>query len=453
MSRANSRKRIAVIAPRNRVWAWHHKCIFTLGQTYDVDVYTNALMPRYPFLVRFWIFLESYIFKGFNFAKFAAINAVPWRHVDGSNYAFVLNLSEVPMADLIVPILEICFGDQTDSLGLFATLLARKNPFLSIRLAGQKEPLVASYLAIPDRIVLLRGLQFSFARLTVLIERAIRHLTDGSRAAMLPKQTCDLAAYSTGHWFLFITRFFVDKVLGRLLRGLQYKEHWSIALFWANRWNIPHEVPLQEFRVLQDDGRRFYADPFLITDNEQKWLFVEEFDYRTNKGIISCANVTEGQMCKSPRSVLERAYHLSFPFLFRHDADIYMIPESGSNRTVELYWARSFPFEWELARVLLEGIELYDATVLQHKNRWWLFAAAATEGGSAQDELVIYYSEALEGPWQPHPLNPVKSDCRSARPAGHIISDGDRLLRPAQDCEHGYGTALVWFEIEELTLS
>src|SRR5262249_32249988 len=148
----------------------------------------------------------------------------------------------------------------------------------------------------------------------------------------------------------------------------------------------------------------------------------------------------------------ERPYHLSYPFLFRHGESIYMIPETGSNRQVELYRARSFPFEWELSRILLEDIELYDVTLLQHKNVWWLFAAAAHDRGSAHDELVIFYSESLEGPWKPHPLNPVKSDCRSARPAGAVVTDGERLLRPAQDCERGYGTGLVWLEITELTL-
>src|SRR5262249_43618334 len=106
---------------------------------------------------------------------------------------------------------------------------------------------------------------------------------------------------------------------------------------------------------------------------------------------------------------------------------------------------------WELSQILLEGIDLYDPTLLQHKGIWWLFAALAHEGGSAQDELVIFYSERLEGPWQSHQLNPVKSDCRSARPAGRILVVGDRLLRPAQDCEAGYGTGLVWLEIDELT--
>jgi hypothetical protein len=63
----------------------------------------------------------------------------------------------------------------------------------------------------------------------------------------------------------------------------------------------------------------------------------------------------------------------------------------------------------------------------------------------------VFYSDRLSGPWRAHHGNPVKSDCRGARPAGRIVRQDRRLLRPAQDCEQGYGTGVVWQEILELT--
>jgi hypothetical protein len=75
----------------------------------------------------------------------------------------------------------------------------------------------------------------------------------------------------------------------------------------------------------------------------------------------------------------------------------------------------------------------------------------AQHGTTDHDELFIFYSDALAGPWRPHPDNPVKSDCRSARPAGRIVRRGDRLFRPAQDCEEAYGSGIVWHEILELS--
>ena len=94
---------------------------------------------------------------------------------------------------------------------------------------------------------------------------------------------------------------------------------------------------------------------------------------------------------------------------------------------------------------------LVDPTIVDHEGRLWLLAGAATQGGSDWDELFAWHAPALEGPWTPHRLNPIKSDCRSARPGGRPLRIGGRLLRPAQRCERGYGEALAWLEIRTLT--
>ena len=452
MSSTESRKRIAVIIPQNRVWGWHLKAISALERKYDVDIYSNSLAPPYPLLMRIWLLIERRLFGEIPIARSVVKSAKPWQQIEGSNCLFVLNLSEAEIDSPTCPILEPRVGNRADSLGLIAALVVGKNPFLSINLAGQEKPIVASYPAIPDKIVLLRGLQLAFARLVALVERASDYLAKGLSAATQPDDAGSPATYSDVHFLLFIARFALDKVFGRMLRGVRYPETWFTALLQADQWRIPNNGPIRNYQVLADDGRRFYADPFIFTNNRQKWLFVEELNYKTGKGVISCARVSGPETCERPRPVLERPYHLSYPNVFRHAGEIYMIPESADNRTVELYRATSFPFQWELSKLLLQDVALYDATLLQHKNRWWLFAAISHEDGSAFDELAIYHSESLDGPWQPHPLNPVKSDCRSSRPAGQIIVDGERILRPAQDCEHSYGDALVWHEIDELSL-
>jgi hypothetical protein len=291
----------------------------------------------------------------------------------------------------------------------------------------------------------------SFSRLVALTARAAHHLSAGSRAP-IPSES---AAVSHQLSSLRILGFFVRSILGGLFRVLirqfQLRGQWSTALLPSNDFDIPSGIPLQKFAVLPDDRRRFYADPFVLSENGKTWLFVEEFEYATNRGVISCALVKKNGEIGRPRSVLERPYHLSYPFVFRHGSDIFMIPETGGNRTIELYRARSFPCDWVLCKVLMEDTEAYDVTLLQHQGQWWIFCSVAQPGGSTQDELAIFYSDALEGPWTPHPLNPVKSDCRSARPAGKVVVQNGRLLRPAQDCEESYGAGLVWLEIEELT--
>ena len=145
-----------------------------------------------------------------------------------------------------------------------------------------------------------------------------------------------------------------------------------------------------------------------------------------------------------PASALTRAYHVSYPFVFRHRDDIFMIPESLENETVDLYRAVDFPSGWVLEQRLLSGVYAVDATLFEESSRLWLFLNLAEPGASLNDELHVYSSASLVGPWVAHPENPVVSDVRRARPAGRIFRHGGRLIRPSQDCSHGYGTAVVF---------
>ena len=188
-------------------------------------------------------------------------------------------------------------------------------------------------------------------------------------------------------------------------------------------------------------------NPFLFSCQGRNFMFVEDFPDATQKGVISAAEIVGDALVNAPVPVLERPYHLSYPLVLANGDAIYMLPETSANNALELYRAIEFPWKWQLDRVLIEGLSVADATPLFHDGRWWLFAAAAEHGTTDQDELLIFHSEKLTGPWRAHPGNPVKSDCRSARPGGRIQRQGPRLLRPAQDCEDSYGTGLVWLEI------
>lgn len=102
---------------------------------------------------------------------------------------------------------------------------------------------------------------------------------------------------------------------------------------------------------------------------------------------------------------------------------------------------------------LMENIRAGDATLYFADNRWWMFAnISETKGASLADELCIFSStELLSQDWQPHPANPVVSDCRNARPAGRVFKHGNQLYRPAQNSSFRYGYGFNLNEITRLT--
>jgi hypothetical protein len=105
-----------------------------------------------------------------------------------------------------------------------------------------------------------------------------------------------------------------------------------------------------------------------------------------------------------------------------------------------------------LRGAVLSGVRAVDATLLEHAGRLWLFVNLAEPGAAVDDELHLFTSSELGGPWVPHRENPIVSDVGRARPAGRVFRRDGELVRPAQDGSRGYGRAVVLNRIDVLTL-
>lgn len=245
-------------------------------------------------------------------------------------------------------------------------------------------------------------------------------------------------------------RYAVAKVQSLVLR-----EQWFVAyrMAPAREADTAGGAPASSyhrFTRLLPPRDRFWADPFPVAHAGRHYLFVEELPYATDRGRIVYFEIDATGAAHGPRVALERDYHLSYPFVFAWNGTQYMVPETEQSGRVELYRAVSFPDRWELDRVLLD-LAAVDATLAEIDGRWWMFANVAPPRTSSCDELHVYHADSPLGPWTPHAMNPVKSDVRSARPAGRVFTWRGRHYRPAQDCALRYGHAMVVHEIVRLT--
>jgi hypothetical protein len=209
---------------------------------------------------------------------------------------------------------------------------------------------------------------------------------------------------------------------------------------------------LAGFTRLVPPKDRDWADPFVIEKNGRYFVFFEELPYAQGKAHISMMEISRDGRLSPVQRVLETDYHLSYPFVFEHEGQLYMIPESGRNSSVELYRCVDFPLAWRLERVLIDGVRLVDATLHKGRDRWWMFANSAAGGSRVfDDELHVFHADRLLGEWKPHPRNPVKSDARSSRPAGRLFEREGVLYRPAQVCVPRYGAGLAIQRVTKLT--
>jgi hypothetical protein len=226
-------------------------------------------------------------------------------------------------------------------------------------------------------------------------------------------------------------------------------EQWFLAFKFKASLIAPD---LAGFTRLVPPKDRDWADPFVLEKNGRWFVFFEELPYAAGKAHISMMEIDAAGRCSKPVRCIERDYHLSYPFVFEHDGDLYMLPETAKNRTLELWRCVDFPTRWKLERTLMEGVRMVDATLHRAASRWWLFANCAPgDSRIYDDELNLFHAESLDGDWHPHPANPVKSDARSARPAGRLFTRDGQLYRPAQVCVPRYGAGIALHRVTKLT--
>lgn len=197
---------------------------------------------------------------------------------------------------------------------------------------------------------------------------------------------------------------------------------------------------------------RYWGDPFVVQRDGCYHVFIEEKLYATGLGRIACLTLDAAGKLLEQQTVLERPYHLSYPFLFEQGGELFMIPETAAQRTVELYRCTHFPERWEFVRALMSDIYAVDATLWKQDSTYWLFTNVKMPGASSLDALYLFHATDLTGAkWTPHPRNPIVRDIRSARPGGRIFLQDGKLIRPSQDSGPRYGYALKFNRISKLS--
>lgn len=250
----------------------------------------------------------------------------------------------------------------------------------------------------------------------------------------------------------------LSKILARtLIQRARYAivgqelPHWTLGVKANSSSRNYGSLNLRAFRWIQSPRGHFYADPFVIEQEGKPWVFFEDLPYSTEKGIIVCAEINRDGTLSQTIPVLDLPYHLSYPCIFRDNEELYMVPESVADGTVQLYRCERFPDVWRPARILLRAPAV-DTTVWVENGFYWFFVTLQEpRGGGLQ--LWLFYSRSLTGELVRHPRSPISTDIRFSRGAGAMFRENGKLIRPSQDCSGSYGRRIVFNEITALNES
>lgn len=203
---------------------------------------------------------------------------------------------------------------------------------------------------------------------------------------------------------------------------------WSVA-YQKRDWR---DVDMANAVKIIRPDRHFLADPFVVREGGRDYCFLEDYDYSTAKGHIAAYELHDDS-AECLGNALVEPFHLSFPYMFRYESELYMCPETSRNRQIRVYKCLHFPLQWQLHTVLMDDVSAADTMPFERDGRWWMLTNRdVTESGDYCTELSIYWAESpLSSHWTAHPANPVLIDAAKGRNAG-LLFDASHIYRVAQ---------------------
>jgi len=203
------------------------------------------------------------------------------------------------------------------------------------------------------------------------------------------------------------------------------------------------------YKTIPHSDNEWFADPFVYCHNGEYYVFMEVMMNGKGYAGIGYSKIVDGELTK-PEVVIDYGKHLSFPFVFDFEGEIFIMPESCSEQKIKLFKCVEFPTKWEEYSFCEDKRAFYDTVLFEEKGRNYLFTSHPTTDlyGSK-----LYLME-LEGKCTDLKIaseKVISEDYSNSRQAGKMLRRDGKLIRVAQDCsKNEYGRALEFLEVDSL---
>lgn len=192
------------------------------------------------------------------------------------------------------------------------------------------------------------------------------------------------------------------------------------------------------------------ADPFLFVKDDRLFLFYENKTVFHN-GYIMMTSTNDLISWTNPIIVLEETCHLSYPWVFEENGQVYMIPETSGLKEIRLYKANHSLTDFKFVKTILKdevnrlnGFSFSDTSIIKKDHMYYLLTTVNDNGANI---LKLYFSEHFDFGYTEHSASPIFVGNKYGRNAGCLYKYNDKLYRFAQDCVKRYGDNVHVLEV------
>jgi hypothetical protein len=220
------------------------------------------------------------------------------------------------------------------------------------------------------------------------------------------------------------------------------EQHWTLGFIEQPLKDIVEGKPFEIQYVKGMPRDRWFADPFILDhDDNTISVLAEEFSYSIRRGRIALLTFDRHTYSlQNYKIILDLSTHLSFPFIQRKNGKVYINPENSASGSWNRYEYNPVTNQCLKVKTIMEK-PLTDAIVTDLLDKEYIFSTQLPDPNG--DTLSMFcMGDAVQ---QEHVFS-----SKVARNAGEWFCVDGKVYRPAQDCSHGYGCAVI---IQEVTKS
>ncbi|TWT21095.1 hypothetical protein FQY83_06950 [Luteimonas marina] len=271
-----------------------------------------------------------------------------------------------------------------------------------------------------------------------LFRRALMNYRNGLTVAIKPKGK---NYRLPGNWT--VAKFcapMLSRKFSRLLYGALFEKKWNIV--------VRDDLDIFSWATTTVSGGRqpripekysFLADPFFSSDGSV--VRAEAMVASSGLGeIVEFEAVT----LEFSRKLLAGP-HFSYPYTVTDAGQEFILPEVAGHEAPYLLTPsgdRKIPLRG------LEDARIVDPSLVRHGDHYYLFGG---QPQSAAGMLYVYVADAPDGPYLPHPMNPVVMHPAGARMGGRLIHRDGALYRFGQDNSGSYGNGVKIMQVTVLS--